>query len=45
MTLSGASTPGQSGPVSNGKNVVHHIPQISYDRAIQSDGLMLYPGN
>ena len=44
-TLSGATTPGQSGPGSNGSEGVLHIPQISKARALPSDGLMSYPGH
>ena len=40
-TLSGATTPGQSGPRNNGNEEVFHIPQIS--KAVSSsDGLMSY---
>ena len=40
-TLSGATTPGQSGPGSNGNEGVLHIPQS----ALLPDGLMSYPGH
>ena len=39
--LSGATTPGQSGPGSNGNEGVLHIPQSSKARASPLDGLML----
>ena len=42
-TLSGATTPGQSGLGSNGNEEVLHIPQISKAVALPSDGLMSYP--
>ena len=44
-TLSSATTPGQSGPGSNGNEGVLHIPQISKAEAPPSDGLMSYPGH
>ena len=44
-TLSGATTPGQSGPGSNGIKRVLHIPQISKARASPSDVLLSYPGH
>ena len=45
-TLSGATTPGQSGPGSNANEVVHHIPlSSSITGASPSDGLMSYPGH
>ena len=40
-TLSGAPTPGQSEPGSNGNEGVLYIPNISKDGASPSDGLML----
>ena len=40
--LSGASTPGESGPGGNGNEGVLHIPQISKNGASLSDGLMSY---
>ena len=43
-TLSGATTPGQRGPASNGNERVLHIPQISKARALSLDSLMSYPG-
>ena len=43
-TLSGATTPGQSGPKSNSNEGVLHIPQISKAGASPSDDLALYPG-
>ena len=43
-TLSGATTPGQSGPGSDGNEGVLHIPQSSKTGASLPDGLMLYPG-
>ena len=42
-TLSGVTTPGQSGPGSNGNEGVLHIPQISKAGVLPSDGLMSYP--
>ena len=46
MTLSGATTPGQSGPGSNGNKEVLHIPQNSSIRGVSpSDYLMSYPGH
>ena len=42
-TLSGASTPGQSGPGSNDNEGVLHIPQNSRTGASPSDGLRSYP--
>ena len=44
-TLSGATTPGQSGPGRNGNEGIVHIPQISQAGALPSDGLMSYPGD
>ena len=44
-TLSGATTPGQSGLGSEGNEGVLHIPQISKAGASPSDGLMSYPGH
>ena len=44
-TLSGATTPGQSGPGSNGNKGVLHITQISKARASLSDSLLSYPGH
>ena len=45
-TLSGATTPGQSGPGSNGNEEVLRIPQSSsITGAWQSDCLMSYPGH
>ena len=45
-TLSGATTPGQSGPGSNGNEGVLHIPKISsITGASSSDGLMSYLGH
>ena len=41
-TLSGATIPGQSGPVSNGNERVLHIPQTSKAGTSLSDGLMSY---
>ena len=41
-TLSGATTPGQSGPGSNGNERVLHISQISKAQALPSDCLMSY---
>ena len=40
MTLSDATTPGQSGPGSKGNKGVLHILQIS-----KADNLMSYPGH
>ena len=45
MTLSGATTPGLSGPRSNGNEGVLHIPQIFKAKTSLSDGLMSYPGH
>ena len=44
-TLSGVSTPGQSGPWNNGNEGVFHIPQISKTRASSSDCFVSYPGH
>ena len=45
-TLSSATTPGQSGPGSNGNEGVLRIPQISSITGTSpSDGLMSYPGH
>ena len=45
-TLSGATTPGQSGPGSNGNEGVLCIPQISSNTgASPSDCLVSYPGD
>ena len=45
-TLSGATTPGQSAPGSNGNKRVLGIPQnISIMGALTSDCLVPYPGN
>ena len=44
-TLSGITTPGQSGPGSNGNEEVLHIRQISEPGASPLDGLMLYSGH
>ena len=45
-TLSGATTPGPSGPGSDGNKGVLHIPQSSSITGISpSDCLMLYPGH
>ena len=42
--ISGAITPGQSGPESDGNEVVRHIPQSSsITRASPTDCLILYP--
>ena len=41
-TVSGATTPGQSGPRSNGNKGVLCIPQIFKAEVSLSDGLMLY---
>ena len=43
--LSGATTPSQSGPESEGNEGVLQIPRISKSRASPSDGLMSYPGH
>ena len=43
MTLSCATTPGQSGPGNNGNEGVLHIPQIPKPGALPSDCLMSYP--
>ena len=44
MTLSSATTPGYSGPGSNGKKRVCHIPQSSsIPEAAPSDCLVSYP--
>ena len=45
-TWSGATTPGQSGPGSNGNEGVLHIPQSSsITKASPSDCLVSYPEN
>ena len=45
-TLSGANTPGQSGPGSDGYEVVLHIPKSSnITGASPSDCLVSYPGH
>ena len=44
-TLSGATTLGQSGSGSNGKERVLYIPQSSKTGALQSNGLVSYPGH
>ena len=45
-TLSGATTPGQSGPGSNGNEGVHCIPQsFSITGTSPSDGLVSYTGH
>ena len=43
-TLSGPTTPGQSGDERNGNEGVLHIPQASKAGASPSDGLISYPG-
>ena len=43
--LSGATTPGWSGPGSNGNEGALHIPQSSKTGASPSDCLMSYPGH
>ena len=43
--LSGATTPGQNGPGSNGNERVLHFPQSSKKGPSPSDGLMSYPGH
>ena len=46
MALSGATTPGQSGPGSDGNEGVLHIPQSSSIAGTSpSDGLVPYPGH
>ena len=46
MALSGATTPGQSGPGSDGNEGVLHIPQIfSTAGTSPSDCLVSYPGH
>ena len=46
MALSGATTPGQSGPVSDGNEGVLHIPQSSSTAVTSlSDCLVSYPGH
>ena len=45
MTLSGATTQGQSGPGSNGNQGVLHIPQSSKIGASPFDALVSYPGH
>ena len=46
MTLSGATTPGQSGPGSDGNKGVFRIPQCSCIAGTSpSDCLVLYPGH
>ena len=45
-TLSGAMTPGQSGPRSNGNEWVFHVPQsTNITEASPSDCLVSYPGH
>ena len=43
MTLSDATTSGQSRPGDNGNEEIFHIPQISKAAALQSDASMSYP--
>ena len=43
--LSGATTPGQSGPASNDYESLLHIPQSSQTEASPSDCLVSYPGH
>ena len=45
LTLSVATTPGQSGSGNNGNKRGHHITQSAKSGASTSDGLMLYPGH
>ena len=46
MALSGATTPGQSGPGSDGNEGVLHIPQSSSTAGTSpSDCLVSYPGH
>ena len=42
-TLSGATTPGPSGPKTNGNEMVLHIPQNSKTEASRSDYFISYP--
>ena len=44
-TLSGAATPGPSGPWSNGNEKLLYIPQISKTGASSLDFLMSHPGH
>ena len=44
-TLSSVTTPSQSGPESNGKARVLHMPQSSRTGASSIDSLMPYPGD
>ena len=44
-TLSGTTTPGQSGPGINFIERILHIPQISEAEASPSNGLISYPGH
>ena len=44
-TLLGVTTPGQSGPGSNGNERVFYIPQIFKAGTLPSDCLMSYPGH
>ena len=44
-TISGATTPDQSGLGSNGKDWILYIPQSSKSGALPLDGLMSYPGH
>ena len=44
-SLSGPTTPSQSGPGSNGNKEVLHIPQISNSGSLPLDGLKSYPGH
>ena len=46
MTLSGATTPGRSGPESDGNKTVLRIPQSSsITGALRSDCPVTYPGH
>ena len=45
MTLSGATTPGQSGSGSNGNEEVLYIPQIFKAGVLPSGGLVSYSGH
>ena len=44
-TLTGIITPGQSGPGSNGSEVVFLIPHCYRTGVLPSDGSMTYPGH
>ena len=43
-TLTGTTTPGQSGPGNKNNEEILHISQSSKTEALPSDGLVSYPG-